>query len=143
MSEIAMNSIFSDQDLVLKVREILERSIQLHTQSDVPLGVFLSGGIDSTLIAGLLSKNHSKVKTLSVGFEDGDSKLNELRLASKTAEYFGTEHSEFVLSGQAVKERMPNIIRHMDSPTFDSINTFIVSEMAKKSGLTVALSGLG
>ena len=56
MSEIAMNSIFSDQDLVLKVREILERSIQLHTQSDVPLGVFLSGGIDSTLIAGLLSK---------------------------------------------------------------------------------------
>jgi asparagine synthase (glutamine-hydrolysing) len=133
----------NEQDLLLETRRLLDSSIKSHTQSDVPLGVFLSGGIDSTIITGLVADQFSNVKTLSVGFEDGPSKLNELALAKQTSNYFGTDHSEFILNGSYVESRIEKIISHMDSPSFDGINTFIVSEMAKKSGLTVALSGLG
>ena len=133
----------NDNELILETRKILEESIRVHTQSDVPLGVFLSGGIDSTIIAGLVSSQNSHVKTLSVGFEDGPSRLNELEIARKTAKYFGTNHTEFVLNGSDIRQRINRIIRHIDSPSFDGINSYIVSEMAKESGLTVALSGLG
>lgn len=133
----------SKEDLIKETRRLLDLSITSHTQSDVPLGVFLSGGIDSTVITGLVANQFSNVKTLSVGFEDGPSYLNELELARKTANYFGTEHSEFLLSGSHVENRIKDIIHHIDRPSFDGINTYIVSEMAKQSGLTVALSGLG
>ena len=133
----------NDNELILETRKILEESIRVHTQSDVPLGVFLSGGIDSTIIAGLVSSQNSHVKTLSVGFEDGPTRLNELEIARKTAKYFGTNHTEFVLNGSDIRQRISRIIRHIDSPSFDGINSYIVSEMAKESGLTVALSGLG
>ena len=80
--ECTSNS-FDPRETVRTTREMLERSIRLHSQSDVPLGVFLSGGIDSTVITGLLAQQVSDVKTLSVGFEDGSDKLNELNSAKK------------------------------------------------------------
>ena len=134
---------FNKHEVIQETREILEQSVHLHTQSDVPLGVFLSGGIDSTVITALVSKKISNVKTLSVGFSDGPDELNELDVAKRTSRYYGTDHTQHILTGRDVKERIPKIIKHIDSPSFDGINTYIVSEMAKKSGLTVALSGCG
>ncbi len=133
----------NDEDLIAETRRLLENSIKAHIQSDVPLGIFLSGGIDSTVLAGLACNQMSEVKTLSVGFDQGPRRLNELDIAKKSSKYFGTDHSEFIMTGSDVRSRIKKIIHHIDSPSFDGVNTFIVSEMAKESGLTVALSGLG
>ena len=131
-------------NVVEHTRHLLNESIQTHLQSDVPLGVFLSGGIDSAAVTGLC-KQYSKneVSTFSIGFEDGPSRLNELDIARRVSEWFGTTHNEFIVSGRFISNNIDNFIRHMDMPTFDGINTYIVSEKVRESGFTVALSGLG
>lgn len=135
---------FDVRECVIKTRELLNDSIKVHLQSDVALGAFLSGGIDSAAVVGLATKVSGKrVATYSIGFEDGPAKLNELQLAKRVADYFGTEHHEYIVNGKYVSERLENIIAHQSMPSFDGINTYIISELAKKGGITVALSGLG
>lgn len=122
-------------------REILRESVHLHTQSDVPWGGFLSGGIDSSLIAALLSEI-KKLSTFSVGYkEQGYSELEEAR---KTAEFLGTDHHEYTITPGEFIENLPWLVWHLDEPVADpaAISLYFVAKMAKEK-ITVSLSGEG
>lgn len=118
-----------------EIRETLEREVRTHLDSDVPVGVFLSSGLDSTIIAGLAAKA-GRVRTFTVG-------LDEASEARKTAELLQTDHHEVRLAPADVISWTRAWLRHMDQPTIDGLNTYIVSRAARHAGITVALSGLG
>lgn len=127
-----------------KIRDLLEKSVKKRLISDVPLGVFLSGGIDSTAVAFLASKHleNGKLKTFTVGFDD--KSFDELDYAVKAAKNLNTEHHFEVLSLEKALELIPDIINKLDEPMGDSsiIPTYLLSKFTKKY-VTVALSGDG
>jgi asparagine synthase (glutamine-hydrolysing) len=129
-----------------KVLGLLEDSVHLRLVSDVPLGAFLSGGIDSSSIVGLMSRSSGKpVQTFSVGFEGEDgSGLNELEGARRVARLFETEHHEMVVSDRDFMEAIPWIAHRLDDPVADHaiVPTHLISRLARKS-VKVALSGEG
>jgi asparagine synthase (glutamine-hydrolysing) len=130
------------QDAVEALRDALEESVRLHMVSDVPLGLFLSGGLDSSAIAALMSRvAGERPKTFSVVF--AEEKFSEAAHARRVAETFGVEHHEIHLCEQQLFEMLPIAIAAADQPTMDGINTFVVSKAVKEAGVTVALSGLG
>ena len=134
----------ADGEILSRLRGLLQESVELHQVSDVPLGVFLSGGLDSSAIVGLMSRQADKpVRTYSVGFDDAPEGYDERRYARTAAQFFPTRHTEFVPKGSKLLEELPRIIRHLDQPSFDGVNTYLVSQIAKQNGVTVALSGLG
>ena len=113
-----------------------------HLVSDVPVGAFLSGGIDSSAIVALMSRvADQKPKTFSVVFKE--SEFSEAEHAQLVAKTFGTEHREIMLSEDHLLGMLPDALEAMDQPTMDGINTYVVSKAVKESGVTVALSGLG
>ena len=124
----------------------IERVVVSQMVSDVPLGAFLSGGIDSSSIVGFMA-NHSRepVRTYSIGFDTGSagSYYNELPYARQVAERFETQHKEIVVRPDVV-ELMPRLLWHMDEPLGDSafITTYLVAEFARRD-VTVILSGVG
>jgi asparagine synthase (glutamine-hydrolysing) len=123
--------------------ELLQESIELRLISDVPLGVFLSGGIDSSTIVALMRQLHpGRIKTFSIGFVDGGERYNETKHARKVAGYFGTEHQEWMVSATDLLKHLPHIIWAMDQPTGDGINSYFISKFTKEK-VTVALSGTG
>lgn len=125
-----------------KIRKLLEKSVKSRLISDVPLGAFLSGGIDSSAIVALMQKNSKKqVKTFSVVFNEKD--YDESEFSDKIANKFNTDHKQILLKEKEVLEQMPKIFDSMDQPSVDGFNTYIISQAVKKAGLTVALSGLG
>jgi asparagine synthase (glutamine-hydrolysing) len=134
-----------EEEIVPCLRALLEESVRLHRISDVPVGAFLSGGIDSTAVVGLMSRLLDEpVRTFSVGFDTRVPKrLDERGYAREAARAFGTEHNEVVVGGRDVLKELPRIVERLDQPSFDGINTYLVSQAAKRGGLTVALSGLG
>lgn len=102
-----------------KISELLHDSIKKQLMSDRPIGVFLSGGIDSTIIAGIMSKLSNKVNTFSVGFEateQAEKYNNDFLIARCTAAHFKTTHHEYVLSAQDVLDNLEKAIYHMDEP---------------------------
>jgi len=124
------------------IRNLLEESARLRLVSDVPVGVFLSGGIDSSALVGLLSRtSSSRVSTFSIVFKETD--YSEAPFSRMIAERFKTDHHECVLSQEDARDAIPEAICAMDQPTMDGINTYIVSREARRAGLKVALSGLG
>jgi asparagine synthase (glutamine-hydrolysing) len=132
----------SEEDAVTELKAVLLDAVRSHLVSDVPLGAFLSGGIDSSLVVGLMSKaSGSRVKTFSIGFDDPD--YDELPYARRVAQHFGTDHHELVVrpDGAAILDRL---IGHFDEPFADSsaIPTWYVSQMAREH-VTVVLSGDG
>ncbi len=134
----------SIEQIVPDTRAILEESTALHMLSDVPLGAFLSGGIDSAAVVGLMaSQVNEPIKTFTVGFREAPAPLDELATARETARYFGTEHHEVILGGGDVVQHLDHMIWSLDLPSFDGINTYLISRAAKDQGITVALSGLG
>ena len=107
--------------------------------SDVPVGVFLSGGYDSTAVASILQSHRtSKLKTFTIGFDEGN---NEAPFAKQIAAYIGTEHTEYYCKTAEAKEIIPTLPYYYDEPFADSsaIPTILVSKLARKS-VTVALS---
>ncbi|MGA9995588.1 MAG: asparagine synthase (glutamine-hydrolyzing) [Pyrinomonadaceae bacterium] len=127
---------------VERLREVLQESVRLHLVSDVPLGVFLSGGMDSSAIVALMSQvAGERVKSFSVTF--AEKKFTEATHARTVAEMFGTDHREIPLSEDGLLEMLPEAMRAIDQPTMDGINTFVVSKSVRQAGITVALSGLG
>jgi asparagine synthase (glutamine-hydrolysing) len=129
-------------DAVAHLRSELEESVRLHLVSDVPLGVFLSGGMDSSAIVGLLSRvSEQRPKTFSVVFDE--AAYTEAPFSRAVAELFNTDHSEIHLGEDRLLEILPGAIAAIDQPTMDGINTFVVSSAVKSKGITVALSGLG
>ena len=122
---------------------LLNDSVKKRLISDVPIGTFLSGGTDSSLITAIAQKNSSKkVNTFSIGFKE--SKQNESLHARKVAEFLKTNHTEFILSEDDAINEIENIIEHFDEPFSDSsaLPTMLVSKMAKKH-VSVCLSGDG
>ena len=124
-----------------RVRNLLEQSVRSHLIADVPVGVFLSSGIDSTALAALASREVSGVHTFTVAFPE--DKFSEATIARRTAERLGTTHSEVMLSGDETLARLGAAVGALDLPTMDGINTYFVSASARAAGLKVALSGLG
>jgi asparagine synthase (glutamine-hydrolysing) len=124
-----------------RVRTLLEQSVRKHLIADVPVGVFLSSGIDSTALAALASREVSGVHTFTVAFPE--SEFSEAAIARRTAQSFGTTHREVMLSGDDMLGRLGEAVGALDLPTMDGINTYFVSASAREAGLKVALSGLG
>jgi len=114
----------------------------MHLVSDVPLGVFLSGGIDSSAITALAAKHIPEPLTsLCVTFDEEE--FSEGRYAAQVASRFGCKHRELRLHPKEFLEEIPQILAVMDQPSVDGVNTYFVSKAAKAAGLTVVLSGLG
>lgn len=125
-----------------ELREALKAAVQSHLISDVPLGAFLSGGIDSSIIVALMSENHpGMVKTFSIGF--AEPKFNELDKARLVAERFQTDHHEYILEPDSV-DILPQIVRSFGEPFSDSsaLPVYYVSKMAREY-VKVVLSGDG
>lgn len=124
------------------LREALLESTRRHFISDVPVGIFLSGGIDSTALVALARQIGIKdISTFSIGVDDPG--LDESGVAKRTAAHFGTDHHSLVLGEQDGKSRFQEFIQHIDQPSIDGFNTFTVSSFARENGLKVVLSGLG
>jgi len=125
-----------------ELREELDEAVRYRLVSDVPVGVFLSGGIDSSTLVGLVSRNgSSQVNTFSVVFKEAD--YSESRFSRMIAQRFKTDHHEIALTQRDALEAVPEALRAMDQPTMDGINTYVVSREVRRAGLKVALSGLG
>lgn len=127
-----------------RVRELLEESIELRLRSDVPVGAFLSGGLDSSSIVALMREvdpDHSDLHTFSIGFDHED--YSETEFAETVAERVGTNHTFRTVTAADVRSELDRIIGAMDQPTIDGVNTYFVSKVTAEAGLKVALSGLG
>ena len=127
------------------LRPLLEDAVSRHLVSDVPLGVFLSGGVDSAAIVALATRARARheppLTTLTVTFDDQE--FNEAPQASTAAAHFATRHQSVRVTSAAFQREMPAFFRAMDQPTNDGLNTWFVSRAAREAGLTVVLSGLG
>ena len=125
-----------------ELRGLLEDSVKQHLVSDVPLGVFLSGGMDSSAVVALMSRvTAERPRTFSVVF--AEQEFTESEHSQAIAEKFDTEHCEIKLSEASLISALPDALAALDQPTMDGINTYVVSKAVKASGVTVALSGLG
>ena len=126
-----------------RLRELLEEATRLHMIADVPVGAFLSGGIDSTAVVGLMTRAGGKrIRTFSVGFDDDTTVADERKWARLSAQRFDTDHTEVVVSGRDVAAQFDRLVAAIDQPSLDGTNTWLVSRAAGAS-LKVALSGLG
>ncbi|MGA7401457.1 MAG: asparagine synthase (glutamine-hydrolyzing) [Candidatus Sulfotelmatobacter sp.] len=128
-------------ELETQVAEMLDESVRMQLVSDVPVGVFLSGGIDSSALVGILSRNGVKPSTFSIVFREAD--YSEAEYSRAVAHQFRTDHHEIMVSQADVFTAIEPAMHAMDLPTVDGINTFFVSEKTRAAGVKVALSGLG
>lgn len=125
-----------------EVRERLGRAVEKRLVSDVPFGAFLSGGIDSSSVVGLMAQaSASPVHTFSVVFDEEE--FSEERYARLVAEKFRTEHTAIRLKPSDMLRMLPDALKAMDHPSADGPNTYVVSKVTKEAGITMALSGLG
>jgi asparagine synthase (glutamine-hydrolysing) len=138
------NSGRSEADLAEELRGRLKEAVRLRLISDVPLGVFLSGGIDSSALVAMMAELRpaSQIKTFAIGFEE--KSFDESRHARRVAEFFGTEHHEEVLPGRAMVDMVPEVAAFLDEPFADAsvIPTYLLSRFTRRH-VTVALGGDG
>lgn len=142
-SKIEKELIYDENEALTELDSLLNDSVRMRLYSDVPFGVFLSGGIDSSIITAIASKNASeKIKTFCIKFPDSD--FDESIWAKNIASYIGTNHFEYEVTHNEVLEILPKITDIYDEPFSDSSTfpTLIVSKFAKKQ-VTMALSGDG
>ncbi|AGE21395.1 asparagine synthetase [Geobacillus sp. GHH01] len=132
----------SEEELVKQIRDALFDSVNVHMRSDVPVGAFLSGGIDSSFIVAIAKQFHPHLKTFSVGFEREG--FSEIDVAKETAEKLGVDNISYVISPQEYMEELPKIMWHMDDPLADpaAVPLYFVAREARKH-VTVVLSGEG
>jgi asparagine synthase (glutamine-hydrolysing) len=141
-----MNQDLSEREWIERVRAQLDVSVRMQMVSDVPIGAFLSGGVDSSAVVGFMAKHSQQpIRTYAIGFSGGEAEAlyNELPYARRVAELFGTQHREIVVRPDVVS-LLPKLLWHMDEPLSDTafITTFLVSEFARKD-VKVILSGVG
>lgn len=123
------------------LRPLLEETVRDHLISDVPLGVFLSSGLDSTTLVALASRVQSDLHTFTVVFPE--QMYSEAKISRETAKLFKTRHQEVLLSPDILVAQLEDAVKSLDQPTMDGLNTYFVSRAAHQAGLKVALSGLG
>jgi len=124
-----------------RLQPMLEEAVHLQLVSDVPVGVFLSGGIDSSALVSILSRSGVTPSTFSIVFREAD--FSEAQHSRAIAARFHTDHHEINVSQTDVLAAIPDALRAMDLPTIDGINTYFVSRETRRAGVKVALSGLG
>jgi asparagine synthase (glutamine-hydrolysing) len=128
---------------VRRLRLLLEDSVRAHMVSDVPVGAFLSGGIDSTVLVALMARmTGRKVRTFSVGFQDEGAAIDESDDAARAAAAIGTDHTRVLVTGREVGDRLAAIAAALDQPSVDGVNSYFVSRAAA-GGVRVAISGTG
>lgn len=134
---------YSDPDAIKKqIRELLTKSVARRLVSDVPVGAFLSGGIDSSAVVGLMAEaGVSAPNTFTVGFTE--KQFDESEYAAAIARKFDTKHTNVLLKPTIFLDEMENALNAMDTPSADGINTYVVSKAIRTAGITVALSGIG
>jgi asparagine synthase (glutamine-hydrolysing) len=138
ISEPPPNPIMDEGDFA----GILEEGLRLHLASDVPLAVFLSGGVDSSVIANLAQRAaQSPIHTFTLTFEEPE--FNEGPVARRIASAIGTEHHETVLTESQFVENLDAALNSLDQPTFDGLNAYYMSQAIRAAGFSVALSGTG
>ena len=142
----AMERHVDEAGWVARVRQQMETSVHMQMVSDVPIGAFLSGGVDSSAVVGFMARHTAHpVRTYSIGFEGGaaETLYNELPYARQVAALFGTQHREIVVKPDVVG-LLPRLLWHMDEPVSDTafITTYLVSEFARQD-VKVILSGVG
>jgi asparagine synthase (glutamine-hydrolysing) len=126
---------------VQAVKPILADAVRAHLIADVPVGLFLSSGLDSGAIAALAAREHPGIQSFTLAFPG--TVFDESELTRKVAARCGTNHKEVPLEGSAVTERIDEVLNALDQPSMDGVNTYFVSWAAREVGLKVALSGLG
>jgi asparagine synthase (glutamine-hydrolysing) len=124
-----------------RLRPLLEDAVTSHLVADVPVGLFLSSGLDSSAIAALAGKAHPGIRSFTLTFPN--TAYDEADLARTVSARCGTQHQEVPLDGGAMLARLDEALGALDQPTMDGINTYFVSWAAREVGLKVALSGLG
>ncbi|MDP4169586.1 MAG: asparagine synthase (glutamine-hydrolyzing) [Bacillota bacterium] len=132
----------SEADFTKEIKDVLFDSVKMHMRSDVPVGSFLSGGIDSSIIASIAKEYHPAIKTFSVGFERNG--FSEIDVAKETADKLGVENISYVITPQEYMNELPKIMWHMDDPLADPacVPLYFVAREARKH-VTVVLSGEG
>lgn len=140
--------VLQDQGLIEReIQRLLKDSVKRQLVADRPVGVFLSGGIDSTIITGLASELHPQINTFSVGFEnteESEKYNNDARVAQLTSKHFGTNHHEFILSAEDIKKNLERTIYHMDEPISNHVQTVnLLLAEATSTIATVVLGGDG
>lgn len=126
------------------LREALLDSVRHHLIADVDVGLFLSAGLDSATLTALASEAHDRVKTVTLGFEEfrGTSE-DEVPGAEQIARHYGTDHETVWITRADFAQAHDDVLDAMDQPSIDGVNSYFVSQAARKAGLKVALSGLG
>jgi asparagine synthase (glutamine-hydrolysing) len=139
----AKQASWSESEAVAITREALLDSVAHHFVSDVPVGIFLSGGVDSTALVALAraSRQEGELRTFSIGTDD--ESRNEANVARRTAEHFKTKHVELNLDAKTARPLFKQFLQSIDQPTVDGFNTFLVSKVAHEADMKVVLSGLG
>ncbi len=139
--EVGAVAPLSSSEALEQLRPLLEESVRMQLVSDVPVGVFLSGGIDSSALVSILSRGGVTPSTFSIVFREAEfSEAEHSRAIAKT---FRTDHHEIVVSQSDVLAALPQALQAMDLPTMDGVNTYFVSRETRAAGVKVALSGLG
>jgi asparagine synthase (glutamine-hydrolysing) len=123
------------------LRPLLENAVRAHLIADVPVGLFLSSGLDSSAIAALAARERAGICSFTLSFPG--TAYDEASLARSVAKHCGTQHREVPLEGNAMVSRLDEAVASLDQPSMDGINTYFVSWAAREAGLKVALSGLG
>ena len=132
----------TSQEIHRRIYELLSSSVELRMRADVPFGAFLSGGIDSSIIVGMMSRiSNRPVETFAVTFDEKE--FDESKYSSMVAKKFGTHHHEIRLSAKHFLNEVPDALNALDHPSGDGSNTYVVSEVTRKQGVKMALSGLG
>ncbi|HEY4290071.1 MAG TPA: asparagine synthase (glutamine-hydrolyzing) [Puia sp.] len=143
VSDRAIDFDFSDQALIQRrIRDLMLQSIERRLVSDVPVGAFLSGGIDSSAVVGLMAEaGSSRPNTFNISFEEKE--YDESAYANIIARKFNTNHTKILLKPSVFLDELQNALNSMDTPSGDGINTYVVSKAIRNKGMTVALSGAG
>ena len=132
----------NEMEIHEQVRTVIEESVRCRSISDVPLGAFLSGGIDSSVVVGSLANiSDDPVTTLTIGFQEKE--FDESMFSQEVSDRFKTNHHLLRLDEEQLLQALPSSLSAMDQPTIDGINTYLISRSAHEVGLKVALSGLG
>lgn len=136
-----IQKITDKEDAIKQIRQTLDESVKSHLIADAPLGVFLSGGLDSSIIAAIAAKFKSPLQTNSIYFEDNN--YSEKKFQDLLVDKISTQHSSHLISSTIFKNSFSDILKAIDMPCVDGINTWFISKYARESGLKAVLSGIG
>lgn len=138
----ALDPSWTEATAVERIRETLDAAVRDHLVSDVPVGMFLSSGVDSTILTGLAAKHTDRLRTFTVGFAD-QADMSESEPAARTARLMNVEHTDIQITGKDALKSAMAWFEIRDQPSFDGLNTYVISKAVRERGIVVAQSGLG